>query len=326
MIREPLEYDAFLAHRYVSRVRGAGGGFPPSLIEKVTEGPATAESYLRDNAERELAAYRSGLLSDLGPRVRAPRLLSSQVENDGRITLWIEEIAHEGPRPLDASALVVASHDLGALAGHWLGRVPAHGWLFTGWIDRHGQPGAVPEALEVLGRSDERVLAVLGAARLAAARELVLAQDSLRPVLESLPVTLCHHDAVGANVFSAAEGTVLIDWESVGPGPVGADLASLLMSPRRGDASAFVVASVFDDAVAAYVDGLDGLVPESLVRRGVDAAIALRWKLARDVAATVESGEDARRGSMPHESPADALAELVELTDLLLTAGARALS
>ena len=158
------------------------------------------------------------------------------------------------------------------------------------------------------------------------ALRLIAAQGEFRRALERLPVTLCHHDAVGSNVFRTDAGTVLIDWESVGPGAIAADLASLLFaSARRGDASAHVVREVMPDAVAAYASGLGGRVPVAVVQRALDAAIGLRWKLALDLAATLEAGEPARRGSAPHETPETALDELTTLARLLLESAERIL-
>jgi hypothetical protein len=109
---------------------------------------------------------------------------------------------------------------------------------------------------------------------------------------------------------------------------VGADLASLLFSPRRGDASMHVITSVFDDAVQAYIDGFRDQVPTvspTQIRQGVDAAIALRWKLAVDVVAGLESGDPPLRGSLRDESPETALEELIELVDVLLASAGRTL-
>lgn len=329
---ESLEYDAFLAHRSVGRIRGvaiAGGEHIRwSLIEKITEGPQLASGYLVDNGRRELEAYRSGLLDDLGPRVRAPRAHGTLLEPDGRTTLWLEEGAHEGSRPLEAEDLLTAAHDLGTLAGHWLGRAPSAPWIFTGWIARHSQPEAVDEAMQVLSHPAPVAVERIGPA-LAPARELIAAQDRLRRILESQPPTLCHHDAVGANVFRSGGGTVLIDWESVGTGPAGADLASLLIaSPRRGDCSAHTVREVLDDALDAYLEGLreqTRAVDSAAVRRTFDAATGLRWKLVRDVAATLADGAPARRGSAPHETPEQAMEELTVLIGIVLDAAGRAL-
>lgn len=61
------------------------------------------------------------------------------------------------------------------------------------------------------------------------------------------------------------------------------------------------------------------------IRRGFDAAIALRWKLAVDVVASLERGEAPRRGSLPDEEPATAMEELLLLVDFLLATAGRVL-
>ncbi|WP_210480772.1 phosphotransferase [Naasia sp. SYSU D00948] len=331
--REPLEYDAFLAHREVRRISGVaiadGERIPWSMIEKTTEGPHLAVPYLTDNGGREYAAYASGLLKDLAPSVRAPRAHRAFVEKDGRIVLWLEEIHHEGARPLDRESILAAARDLGGLAGRWIGRDLVQPWLFSGWIDRHGQPEAVARSRALLARRHPAVLDRLGEDRVDGAERLIRAQPQVRDILEALPRTLCHHDAVGANVFRSRGGTVLIDWESVGPGPVGADLASLLFaSVRRGDASIAVVAPLLDEAFEAYAEGLRVEAPSveiGDVRRGLDAAIALRWKLAADVAEGLERGGAPRRGSLADEPPEEALDELIALVDVLLEGADRVL-
>ncbi|MFF1571133.1 phosphotransferase family protein [Leifsonia sp. NPDC058292] len=331
VVHVPLDYDAFLAHRAVGRVRGAavvdGERLPWSMIEKRTEGPDSASPYLRDNGLRELAAYRSRLFDDMPPGIRAPRAYGTLLEPDGAITLWLEDVPHEGARPLDGQAMLTAARHLGEMNGRWFGRA-VEPWMFEGWIDRHAQPEAVERSLELVRSAHPAVVARLGD-RVALAERLMLDQPRVREVLEALPQTLCHHDAVGANVIRTGPATVLIDWESVGPGTVGADLASLLFaSVRRGDASAVTVAAVLDDAVRAYTDGFrseSADVASDEIRRGFDAAVALRWKLAADVVETIASGRPARRGSLPDEAPGQALDELVSLVDLVLDTARRVL-
>lgn len=329
--REELEYDAFLAHREVHRLRGRalvdGKRVPWSLIEKTTEGPHLAQPYLLDNGVREFDAYASGLLDDLAPAVRAPRVHGSAAAEDGRLTLLLEEVVHDGRRPLDSESLLTAAHDLGTLAGRWRGRVPGEPWLFTGWIDRHSQPQAMDAGRATLATQHPAVVARLGD-RLPAGRRLIEAQPRVRGILEALPHTLCHHDAVGANVFVVSGETVLIDWESVGPGPVGADLASLLFSSvRRGDAMASIVTEVLDDAVEAYWHGAreeDRSITLGEVRLGLDASAALRWKLLADLAHAIEHDGSIRRGSLPEEPREQAMDDLLALADLLLQASRRA--
>lgn len=85
---------------------------------------------------------------------------------------------------------------------------------------------------------------------------------------------------------------------------------------------------LLDDALQAYADGLGrggASVEFADVQRGFHAAVALRWKLAVDVVAGLETGEAPRRGSLPDEPPEAAVDELVQLVDILLAAAGRAL-
>lgn len=335
--REPLLYDAFQAGRSVSRVTGRaqanGGDAAWSLIEKVTEGPGIASPYLYDNGLREFEAYRSGVLSDLAPDLAAPRLLESTKSPDGRLTLWLEDVGAATRRPLSREELLAAARHLGRLAGRWRGRVPDHRWLFHGWLDRHSQPEAVDAALGVLHGVEARgqIEARLGRG-LPAARRLIEDQPLFKSALARLTPTLCHHDAVAANVFPRTRDesgeTVLIDWESIGPGPPGADLASLLFSSaRRGDLSARDVPALLGPALDAYAGGMADLaeaIDPSQLRLAVFAAIALRWTLARDVVRAMEGASSVFRGSSPGESAEESLEQLLALTTVLFDAEAEA--
>jgi hypothetical protein len=332
-----IGYDAFLAGRTVRRIGGTArterGAGPWTLIEKRTDGHPVSSADLLENARREMAAYRSGVLDDLAPRLRAPRLHGTRELDGGGVTLWLEDLGTVDRRPRTATEVAAVARSLGALAGSWIGRPPAHAWAFRGWIDRHMQVPAIGDGLAILERAKrhDAAAALLGR-RLDEAIELVRRQDEVRSVLDGLPVTLCHHDAVASNVTWDPETAtaVLIDWESVGPGPVGADLASLLFSsPRRGDFPATVTASLVPSALDAYRDGMaeaGAAVDGATVRRGVDAAIALRWTLVRDVAESIIEGRRIVRGSAPAEAAEDALADLLVLVDVLLAAAHRTLS
>jgi Phosphotransferase enzyme family len=324
--REPLAYDPFLAGRAVARLRGvavtARGRVEWSMVEKSTEGPAVASEYLRDNALRELRAYESGLLDDLASTVAAPHAYSVAHGPEGALTLWLEDLSATAAG-VNGAELPNVAFDLGQLAGRWVDRAPDHPWLFRGWLDRHGQPEAVKPALERLRalRSREDIERRVGWT-IDQAIALIAQQGVYRSVLGDLPETLCHHDAVAANVFRRAGGqepqTLLIDWESVGPGPVGADLASLLFSSvRRGDISAATFRSVAKAALAAYTRGLHDAgarLERTQVRLGVHAAIALRWTLARDVVLAIADRAPVFRGSAPGESSSKSLAELIALS------------
>ena len=336
---ELLDYDAFLAGRTLTRVRGTAvvgeRSVPWSFVEKCTDGPSVASAYLYDNGRREFTAYRSGLLEDLARGLRAPELLAAGEGHDGRLTLWIEDLSAGGRRAFSPDEVVIAARHLGRLAGRWIGRVPDDPWLFRGWIDRHRQPHAIEDGLAIVSaaRRDAGIGTRIGG-RLDEAARLIAAQDEYASALRTLTQTLCHHDAVAANVFpgerDGAPETVLIDWESVGPGPVGADLASLLFSsPRRGDFSSHLLGGLIPRALEAYLGGLSdsgASLDADEVRLGVHASVSLRWTLVRDVIRVLDGTSVARRGSAPDETTDEALDELVALVPTLLDSAAEARS
>jgi hypothetical protein len=335
--REPLEYDAFLAGRWVARITGIavvdGTGAAWAFIEKVTEAPGVASAYLYDNGAREFAAYRSGLLEDLARGLVAPRLLRAQRSAEGRLTLWIEDVGDRSSQQLSHPQILMAAQHLGRMAARWRGRVPDHRWLFHGWLDRHSQPEAVADGLTLLDGLAARseVEAKLGRS-LEDGKRLVRDQHVFKAALASLPLTLCHHDAVAANVFPRAQSgvaeTVLIDWESVGPGPAGADLASLLFSSaRRGDLSARELPALLPLAFEAYSEGVaeeGAAIDEPELRLGLFGTIALRWTLVRDVVRALEGAGTVLRGSAPDEPPDEALEQLLALIAVLFEAEAAA--
>lgn len=332
--REHLDYDPFLAGRSLERIRGLahvqGDVRPWSLIEKVTEDPAVASAYLYDNGEREFRAYQSGLLADLPAGVRAPAAYGRESAANGRLTLWLEDLgARQAWSPEDC---VLAARHLGRLAGRWLGQVPEHSWLFGGWIERHGQSPALAEGLRIVSSAaaDQIVTSRLSGTILKAGVAIMERQAVYRSILQRLPVTLCHHDAVASNLFIKREGdasqTVLIDWETVGPGPVGADVASLLFSSvRRGDLAASWLAELKAAMLAAHIGGIAEMgahVDEADVRLGYATAVCLRWTLFRDLAVALTSGRGIRRGSAPDEPPEVAMDELIALAGELSAASA----
>lgn len=260
--------------------------------------------------------------------MRAPALRGVDERPDGEIVLRLEDVRQDGEGATGEGSIVGVARDLGLLSGTWLGRHTEEHWLFRGWIERHAQPGAQAAGREALRRAHPAALDRLGS-RLDLGVSLIDAQPRIAALLDSLPQTLCHHDAVGANVLRCEGVTALIDWESVGPGAMGADLASLLFSSaRRGDCSARLVARCFEAAVTAYADGIRQTgadIDVASVRLGVDAAIALRWKLLFDLAVALEQGTPVRRGSAPQEGSDAATDELVLLSGILEAAADRVL-
>jgi hypothetical protein len=327
--RAVVAYDAFQAGRRVSRVHGTAvvGDVRRqwSLVEKVTDPPGTASAYLRSLADRELAAYLEGGLTDGVRALRAAHLYAHDIADDGTTTMLLEDVG-----PVDqwspATYLLAARH-LGRFAGRWSGQVPDHRWFLPEWTRHHGQLPALPEGRRLVRQHLADPPPELRGVTYGDARLLLDGQDRLRRALGRLPQTVCHHDAVRSNLFarSGLDGpeTVGIDWELVGPGAVGADLASLLFaSVRRGDLAVDVFDEILEPAVDSYVLGVrdqGGKVPRAVVRTGLRLATCLRWTLLRDVLVAAAQGDHAfHRGAARHEGPAEARRQLMALTSHLV--------
>ncbi len=158
---------------------------------------------------REVEFARSGLGAEL-IGLRAPRYRVE--EDDAGATLWSAEISS---RTVPDE---VAAHALGRLTTT---RVEDPGWFPVGRLrDRVGladQAGGVGQLDPDHG--DREALALAG--EVWARRAAVLDQ------LDALPQVLSHGDALPRNLLRHDGSTVAaIDWDQVGFGPIGADLAS----------------------------------------------------------------------------------------------------
>jgi hypothetical protein len=335
----PIEYDAFLSGRTLARLAGtalvAGESAPWSIILKrtspVSVPPGSVAEELRFGAKREALAYESGLLEDLGGGLCAPRLLGAEHDDTGRITLWLEDVRDDlGPAwPMDRFR--TAGRHLGQFNGAYLvsRTVPAFDWLERRWAERHSQPLIVGEALALIESlvTNSRVQRLYGDSIRDDAVRLLQDQPLFIETLRSLPQTLCHHDASRANLLArqarGGDETVAIDWEVVGPGPVGADIATLVFGTiRRGDVLAAHAHELEQLVLSGYVQGLRDAGwrgEERLVRFGYVAAVALRWHLlAGALRAVAQPRSRALRGRARDESPSRARENLIALSLFLL--------
>jgi hypothetical protein len=292
--RAPLHYSAFLPGRslelFTGRARSHGTTCDWSLVRKHVRPPASPES---DSYgwQREVLAYQSGLLSDLPGHLVAPRALDVKRASD-EATLWLEYVtdAYDGPWPLPAYAL--AARHLGQFNGAYLaGRpLPPDPWLRQDWATWQSEPDrAAAMRASVAALLDQPAVQQTFAPSVAGrTRQLLSDQRHFVDVLARLPQTLCHHDASRANLFarqtaSGTRETVAIDWEEVGPGAVGTDLATLVFGTlRRGQVDVRDAAVLDELAFDGYIAGLQDAGWQGrpgLVRLGYAAAVALRWSL-----------------------------------------------
>jgi hypothetical protein len=197
---------------------------------------------------REPLAYASGILPS-GPGLAAPRCFGVVddvvylADVSGRI-----EAAEIAARRLGAWQATASVPDVTWLARHQLSQRVAASHLDWGRVS-----------------ADSRMAA------------LWHRRGELLRELERIPRVLVHGDFSAGNLIARDDTTtVVLDWATLGTGPVGADLAALALSTRG-------------DLLEAYLTGLDGRFDKAVVELGYRATLALtgagrvHWMLTQGV-------------------------------------------
>jgi hypothetical protein len=326
-----VSYDPYLAGREVERVGGVaetddGERIDWSAIIKRTRGPGLRA------ARRELDAYRIGI-ADPNPvhGLRAPMLLAADEGRD-HVEIWLEELRdeHDGKWPVERFGVAaghIAAFDAWAIARP----LPDDFDSEDAWAERHGQPERVEEALAELDRlrnaaGAASVMEVVEDDGFERTKSLITSTDERITRLATYCQTPLHHDLVRSNLFALSDGsTTAIDWENVGRGPLGVDLAPLVVgSVRRGEASADDLLQLEQLAIDRYVEGLRdaGIEREADVRAAYRLALGLRWHVVMGAIGTALDPDVSRiRGSRPSESREEGLRHLLALARHLLAAG-----
>lgn len=325
---ERLSYLSVLSGRALARLHGMGdletgeSAHWSAVVKVITPGPDREAWSILDSGNREVLAYRSGLLADLPGRFRAPRVYSIDDAEDGRIWLWLEDLRDTYGRHWSLEQFSAAAHDLGVFNGSYLASTPPptepwlNQWLRQMWADQRAEVQRSPTYRADLERMlhTPQVREHFGSQAIEAISQLFDDQPIFKEWLARLPETLCHHDAALANLFAvrAPDGnlqTVAVDWEKIGPGPVGAEIATLTFGTLRRCEFDGARADELDAAVfGGYVNGLreagwHGAV--DLVRLGYTAAIALRWTVLAGILDMLVHGAEPVRTSQGAGIPAE---------------------
>ncbi|WP_426509957.1 phosphotransferase [Dactylosporangium sp. McL0621] len=223
---EPLAGGAGAATGAVTRLTGRVRGRPVALIRKefrpVTTGRhAAAAQDLRHWAywRREALAYASGLLP-AGPGLRAPRCYG--IAGD---VVYLED-AGAAPESAAVAARRLARWQSAA-------PVPDRPWL------------AGDQLVQRLAVTDLDWRAVRADPRLAA---LWARRGELLAVRAAVPRVLSHGDFHLGQLRAVGDTTVVLDWATLGLGPVGADLAQLALSTLRDPVPDYLSGSRFAPA------------------------------------------------------------------------------
>lgn len=339
---EQLPYLSVLPGRAVARLAGSAeletgqAARWSAVVKVITPGRDRELSSVPDSGYREILAYRSGLLAKLPGRFRAPRVYSIEDAEDERIWIWLEDLSDVYRRHWPHQQFRTAAHHLGVFNGHYLvSRAPPsepwlNQWLRYAWAEEHAEIERIPSYRADLEHTldSRQVRRHFDSETSARITELLDDQSRFVQWLSQLPETLCHHDAALANLFAVRRPngvleTVAVDWEKIGPGPIGAEIATLTFGTLRRCEFDATRADELDSAVFdGYVAGLReagwrGAV--ELVRLGYTAAIALRWTVLARILHMLVHGTEPVRTSQQVLVPAEAvLSQRVRLAEFLL--------
>ena len=225
--------DAALSrvYRLAGAARVGGETRPWSLILKALTRPPDPAA---PGWDREIAAFRSGLLDDLPAGFAAPRCFAIE-ERPEAVWLWQEDVAEEGDARWPPARFALAARHLGRFSGRSLvaGPLPDAPWLsrglLRGSIDRNADfwDGRIPV------RDPALLDRLFPDGLLDRARRVWDERHQLLDALDRLPQTLIHGDADRRNLFNRRGGdgedeTVAIDWAWMGVAALGDDLVDLV--------------------------------------------------------------------------------------------------
>jgi len=222
---------------------------------------------------REAVFYQSDLAAaGWTDGCRAARCWAIDDHDDGR-DLWLEDVAdlpllgEAYPRLVGALATWQVHH-----------RGVDRPWLAHGWI---------PEHLRRRGLDNKRTLGDVRWSRLFEAGVPTSVQDAVRHrltdpaaigrLVDQLPQLLTHYDFHHMNLGRVADEIVIIDWATVGLGPVGHDVGVLLVDHATGLRDA--LPEQWEKLVATYAEALGAAgsqIPVAEVERSVAISTVLR--------------------------------------------------
>ncbi len=284
--------------------------------------------------KREPLAYGAGLTEDLPGGMIAPRCYGLSEQPDGTVWLWLEEIAAAPQARWTRERCGLAARTLGRFNGAYLsGRpVPLQPWLDRGWL-RSWLGIRCAGMIDEIRRADTWDHPLMRAAVPQPFIDRVLRlwvdRDLFLDGLDQLPYTFCHRDAFRSNLLACwevdrQEQVTAIDWAYAGLGPVGEEIAPLIVAAPAGDGAELAPWNVESTVFDSYVLGLSeaGWRGEAAsVRFGFAASAALRY-LFMSVAEMLSNVEDEAQCASIEQRRGQPIAQVMEqhaaLVDFLL--------
>jgi hypothetical protein len=289
---EPLRHgQGNAATGGIWRVRGPAGSAVLKLVRPPVmsaDAPPPAWPTSEDPAHwnywrREFLAYETGLAATAyAPAgIAAPALLAANARPDGRLELWLADVA--GPVGFDwpVPRLARFAHELGVAQARWADRVPDTPWLSRGWLEQYLAEGPIRSVRIEPAYWDHPSVAGWPAKVRDRLRRLWAERERALAAAMTFDRTLCHLDVWPANLVDDGGTSVLLDWSFAGGGAIGEDAANLILdSVTDGLMDAALLPEIADAATEAYLAGLrDGgwSGPPDRVRAAIAACGAAKY-------------------------------------------------
>ena len=180
---------------------------------------------------REAEAYQGGLLACLPQGLAAPACYGITASGE-QIWLWQAEAVNSAI--WSWAHYRAAAYRLGTWQGPYVTgeqTLPASDWLSRSWLQQWvGLPVVkMVEQLDGWGAWERPVVRThFSAQEIAQVRRLWEERERHLAHLGQLPQVLCHLDAYRANFFWHGDTLTLIDWEFVGAGALGEEMAAFV--------------------------------------------------------------------------------------------------
>lgn len=217
--------------RLSGTARVGGETRPWSLILKALTRPADPAPAGWD---REILAFRSGLLDDLPAGLVAPRCFAIEERADA-VWLWQEDVAEQPEVRWPIARFALAARHLGRFSGRSLvaGQLPEAPWLSRDVLRERANGNAAFWAGQAPIADQALLDRMFPDGLLDRARRVWEERHLLLAALDRLPQTLVHGDADRRNFFArrdanGADVTAAIDWAWLGVGALGEDLVNLI--------------------------------------------------------------------------------------------------
>ena len=245
--------------------------------------------------KREALAYQSGSLNDLPGPLIAPSCYDVNVQPDGSVWLFLEDMQGGTDSPWSLEQYVWAARCLGEFNGAYLAGCPFPDaqWVKRGWMRdylEHARP-----AVDFLRQQPHHpvVQDIFPGYTLAETLAFWDSHPRLLTILDELPQTFCHQDAFERNLIVRSGQLAAIDWAYAGVAPAGTELTPLIAAAiAMGNFPSSRAGELDKACFGAYIEGLRraGWHPDwKQVRLGFTLTFGLRYILGNTVGETIPS-------------------------------------